>query len=169
MAQSSMSKKALYQNTIDAGAAARPFSEAFMFASVGTCPETYNTNYDQYQRHAHIDSIALGNPGSASPCAQFTGQHLQRRLQVENSVERQFIDFSTEPRYAYDTSGAGKDLQECRSGGVDCSGAWKTNNMPRQNAGASCGQAPQGHFMKSLSVPGVSGSLAPMYSNQYTG
>lgn len=165
---SNISKRALFLNVPDPKRHENLASEAFHFATACNCPEPMNYNYDQYQRNAGSDSLRYGGNGSwASPCAQGTQQHVQNRLQVENEVERLYIDFSMEPGFAYDTMGQGRDMIEPRSGGYDGSGAWKSIPMPQH--GPPC-NAPVGYTpMKTLSGYADPSCLHYSYANQYSG
>lgn len=163
------SKRALYLNVPDPGAADRLASEAFQFSSAATCPEPFNYNYDQYGRHAGFNSLRYGGNGAwASPCTNGTQQHVQERIRNENEVERLYIDFSMEPGFAYDTMGVGRDNIECRSGGFDCSGGFKSVPMP-QDPPAHPGVKVPIYPMKSLS--GYYNPLGYHYAfaNQYSG
>jgi len=164
-----ISKRPLYLNVPDPAKGAKLASEAFNFARSCVCPEPFNYNYDQYGRHAGYNTLAYGGNGAwASPCTQGTPQHVQERIKVENSVSRPYIDFTMEPGFAYDTMGVGRDLQECRSGGFNCQGAWKTVPMPQSPPPSPMDKVPI-QPMKTMSGYYDPSCMHYAYANRYTG
>lgn len=180
-----ISKKSLFLNRPDVGRANNLASEAFQYATYATCgfsdPNAYN--FGLYGRSAHIDSLPMGGNGAyASPCSNLGQQNLQRRIQIENNVERQFIDFSMTPglQYPYDTMGKGRTMIEQRGGGspgcmYNSPGGWgQQYNMPADSMPGSesygAPSPPPLQFMESLNKPPKDRlQLHYAFANRYSG
>lgn len=181
----SISKKSLFLNRPDVGRANNLASEAFQYASYATCgfsdPNSYN--FGLYGRNADLNSLPMGGNGSyASPCANLSQQNVQRRLAVENDVERQYIDFSMTPglNYPYDTLGKGRTMIEQRGGGspgcmYGTQGGWgQQMNMPTDSSPGSnlygAPPPPPVQFMESLAKPPKDRlQLHYAFANRYSG
>lgn len=123
--------------------------------------------FDQYNRQAHHDSLPRYTYGGC-PSAHGIHHNLQHRINIENNIERPYIDNDLVGKHTYDTMGHGRHLQRTYTGGVSNNqGGWNRVNMSANNHPYNCQDRPPRHYTTDSSIASM--TFAGAHVTQYNG